>query len=320
MDSLLSPIPEKEREERSKHWTGPMTAMVDMVHGEKDFYMPKRFLEIQDEVRGLEIREDDLFIVSYPKAGTTWSQEMVWQLREGMNLEGGRVAIPKRVPFIEVECLVQRGPGAPDKSVEGFKTLPSPRIGKTHLRSPYLPKDLLSTKGKVIYVTRNPKDVCVSFYHHEKLLNNHQYTGSFEKFAELFLEGKVAYGSYWEHLKYGLEIRQLKNVLFITYEDMKKDIKTEMRRVLEFMEWPELSQEKLDALADHLSFTSCKVNPALNFNPDGDELDEKNPKEFIRKGVVGDWKNMFSTELSEAFDAKMKSYPELMDFTMQYDA
>ncbi|QQP36611.1 Sulfotransferase 1A1, partial [Caligus rogercresseyi] len=57
---------------------------------------------------------------------------------------------------------------------------------------------------------------------------------------------------------YGLEIRQLKNVLFITYEDMKKDIKTEMRRVLEFMEWPELSQKKLDALADHLSFSSCK--------------------------------------------------------------
>ncbi|QQP36612.1 Sulfotransferase 1A1, partial [Caligus rogercresseyi] len=119
--------------------------------------------------------------------------EMVWQLMEGMNLEGGRVAIPKRVPFIEVECLVQQRRGFQDTT----KSKDREDSSTFSLSSQGPPIN----KGKVIYVTRNPKDVCVSFYHHEKLLNNHQYTGSFEKFAELFLEGKVAYGSYWEHLK-----------------------------------------------------------------------------------------------------------------------
>nr|ACO15185.1 Estrogen sulfotransferase, isoform 2 [Caligus clemensi] len=313
----LDPIPNEEREERAKLWTGPQTAMVDMVFRD-EFYMPKRYLEIDDEIKDLEIRPDDLFIISYPKAGTTWSQEMVWQLKQGVDFEGGKTAIPMRVPFLEVESLVQRVEGAPDKGVEFVKDMPSPRIVKSHLRAPYLPKDLLSN-GKVIYVTRNPKDVCVSFYHHEMLLNNHKYTGSFEQFADIFLEGKVAYGSYWAHLKFGLEIKENSNVLFVRYEDMKKDICHEMKRVIDFMDWPEPSEEKMEALREHLNFSSCKKNPALNFNPDGDINDQSNTRQFIRKGIVGDWKNFFSPELSKRFDEKMESYPDLADFDIPYE-
>lgn len=39
---------------------------------------------------------------------------------------------------------------------------------------------------QIIYVTRNPKDTCVSFYHYCKKFHNMM--GSFEDFAELFLE------------------------------------------------------------------------------------------------------------------------------------
>ena len=40
----------------------------------------------------------------------------------------------------------------------------SPRVIKTHLPFEFLPPKLLDT-CKVIFVGRNPKDVCVSFYH-----------------------------------------------------------------------------------------------------------------------------------------------------------
>lgn len=40
----------------------------------------------------------------------------------------------------------------------------------------------------MIHVIRNPKDVCVSFYHHYKFL--HFYTGTFEEFEALFLNDK----------------------------------------------------------------------------------------------------------------------------------
>merc|ERR1719319_171183 len=50
-------------------------------------------------------------------------------------------------------------------SVEFAANLPSPRVIKSHLPFEFLPPKLLDT-CKVIYVGRNPKDTCVSYYHH----------------------------------------------------------------------------------------------------------------------------------------------------------
>jgi hypothetical protein len=38
---------------------------------------------------------------------------------------------------------------------------------------------------QMIYIARNPKDMCVSFYHYCRLF--HDFSGSFEEFAELIL-------------------------------------------------------------------------------------------------------------------------------------
>ncbi|CAB4057876.1 unnamed protein product [Lepeophtheirus salmonis] len=207
MSSLIR-ISEDEKEARSKLWTGPYTTMVNMVSC-KDFYIPERFLEIKEEIESLEIRSDDLFLISYPKAGSTWSQEMVWQLKEGTNFVDCKRNLAQRIPFLELESLVLRGPESPIKSVEAVKNQSSPRIIKSHLLTPFLPKH---------------------FFNKAKLLKNHQYTGSFDEYAELFIQGKVAYGSYWEHLKFGLEIQKLDNVLLLCYEDMKKDLIKEMKK------------------------------------------------------------------------------------------
>lgn len=41
---------------------------------------------------------------------------------------------------------------------------------------------------QVVYVARNPKDMCVSYYHHCRHVYNMK--GTFEEFAELFLQDK----------------------------------------------------------------------------------------------------------------------------------
>nr|ADD38708.1 Estrogen sulfotransferase [Lepeophtheirus salmonis] len=316
--SNLNKISEDEKKARSKLWTGPYTTMVNMV-SEKDFYMPERYLEIKDEIESLEIRSDDLFLISYPKSGSTWSQEMVWQLKEGTNFEDDKQDLGERIPLLELECLYLREPNFPDKSVEAVKNKSSPRIIKSHLLTPFLPKDLLN-RAKVIYIMRNPKDVCVSFYHHEKMLICHEYTGSFEEYAELFLQGKVVYGSYWEHLKFGLEIQKLDNVLLLCYEDMKKDIIKEMKKVLDFMKWDELSEEKLQILNEHLSFNKFQKNSAVNLDLyNGIKVKVNKNGHFIRKGIVGDWKNYFSSEMSDRFDKKTKSYFESEGLQIQYE-
>ena len=40
---------------------------------------------------------------------------------------------------------------------------------------------------QVVYVARNPKDVIVSYFHHHRLFDLHDFTGSLEEFADYFM-------------------------------------------------------------------------------------------------------------------------------------
>ncbi len=54
----------------------------------------------------------------------------------------------------------------------------------------------------MIYVCRNPRDVCVSYFHHFQTFKiSYGYQGDFEQFVDLFLKGQVGSGDYWHHLK-----------------------------------------------------------------------------------------------------------------------
>ena len=61
----------------------------------------------------------------------------------------------------------------------GDPNRPSPRFVKSHLPFSLLNPRLLDV-CKVVYVARNPKDVCVSFYHHMRLLRFHDFLGDLE--------------------------------------------------------------------------------------------------------------------------------------------
>merc|ERR1712021_235182 len=126
-----------------------------------------------------------------------------------------KVPLMARSPFLEMEGLML------EKMIEGMKALgaekgidmdfmidsvkfaanlPSPRVIKTHLPFEFLPPKLLDT-CKVIYVGRNPKDVCVSFYHMHNNSEDHQLQDNFDGFANLFLQEATMFGSYWNMLK-----------------------------------------------------------------------------------------------------------------------
>ncbi len=40
----------------------------------------------------------------------------------------------------------------------------------------------------MVYVARNPKDVIVSYFHHHKLIQFHNFTEDVEKFAQYFMD------------------------------------------------------------------------------------------------------------------------------------
>ena len=75
---------------------------------------------------------------------------------------------------------------------------------------------------QVIYVARNVKDACVSWYYHQTLRG---FKGSFTDMAKLFMEGKQLHCPTLPHIVEAWKLsRDNENLFFTTYEDMKKDL------------------------------------------------------------------------------------------------
>lgn len=75
--------------------------------------------------------------------------------------------------------------------IADIKTMPSPRVIKSHLYYSAIPKGLNEdTQCKYIYIARTPKDVAVSYFHFWGTTRPHNgYNGPWEFFFKLFVEG-----------------------------------------------------------------------------------------------------------------------------------
>ncbi|KAK3926899.1 Luciferin sulfotransferase [Frankliniella fusca] len=294
---------------------------LDSLFGAKDclievnpgrVIMPPRYQDIGDRIRGLRVREDDVWVVSYPRTGSTWTQEMVWCIGNDLDFDRAKKLIQQfRTPRIELTALLDANEDDFAKelgdTVEMVENMASPRYIKSHLPWDLLPEEMAVVKPRVVYVARDPKDMCVSYYHHCRLIYNMK--GSFEEFAELFLQDKAPVGPMWSHILGFWEKRHEPNILFLKYEDLKKDLPATIRRTARFL-GKQLSEDGVLKLADYLSFHNMKNNPAVNLElvmakrRSRDVAAEK-PEDlaFIRKGEVGDWKNYMTDQLVAKFDA-----------------
>ena len=67
--------------------------------------------------------------------------------------------------------------------------MPSPRMNKAHLPLSFFPKDITS-KCKVFYVLRDPRDVICSMYHYCRLQKMWGFEGNLDQFLDQFLTDK----------------------------------------------------------------------------------------------------------------------------------
>jgi len=323
--------PEEDSEVRQYFPSWPLNDCVKYEPG--PVIMPRTFLPIADEVYNFELREDDIWIVTYPKVGTTWTQEIVWMLVNDVDKEAGAKPLYMRTPFLEFGCItagrerkmtddgwmnenLDPEVEGNEKNMEKLKKFANQssliqyanqmkgrRVIKTHMPMEFLPKQILET-CKVVYVCRNVKDACVSYFNHNVNISPHDFQGDFEDFARMFKKDLPMYGSYWHHLLGGWKLRGHKNLKFIWYEDMKKDTKKVIEELCEFVEHP-LSSEKVDALVDHVHVDNMRKNPWVN-PPQGKRL----RMSFIRKGKVGDSKTYFTAEREKEWNEWIKSKTE----------
>ena len=125
------------------------------------FHILRKFEHMGEKIWNFTPRKDDIWIVTYPKCGTTLTQELTWQIVNGVQLDSEESKKPLfvRSPFIEAGCLRVKGDEVkdrPDPIDYAADQLKSPRIIKTHLPISMLPPNILET-SKVLYVSRYRK-------------------------------------------------------------------------------------------------------------------------------------------------------------------
>jgi hypothetical protein len=234
----------------------------------------------------------DVFVSTYPKCGTTWMQFIVLLLvRKGRGLRDGET-INDAFPHLE------------EVGNDVVTTLSEPRLIKTHLpfdRTPW------AACAKYIYVARNPFDCAVSFYHHTRGFPRHYEfaDGTFDDYFECFIRGEVDFGDYFDNLLSWLPRRTEPNVLFATYEGMLADPRAAIERVAEFLGETAAVVARDTALLERIleqsSFRGMRENQA--------RWSSERPAEmpaFVRKGIVGDWRNHFSAAQARRLVAKFE--------------
>nr|XP_044990134.1 sulfotransferase 2A1-like [Jaculus jaculus] len=247
------------------------------------------------------MKDEDTVILTYPKSGTNWLVEIVCLI----HTKGDPKWIQSVFSWRRSPCLESNNGYALLENTEG------PHLMKSHLPFRLFPKSLFNSKAKVIYVIRNPRDVLVSGYFFWKDSKLHKHPKSLQEYLEWFIEGNVPYGSWFEHIRGWMSMRERDNFLVLSYEELKKDTRGTIEKICQFL-GKKLEPEELDSVLQNSSFQVMKDNKMSNFSlvpthyfPNGVLL--------MRKGISGDWKNHFTVAQAEAFNKifqeKMACFP-----------
>ncbi|OVA11874.1 Sulfotransferase domain [Macleaya cordata] len=258
----------------------------------------------------------DFILASNPKTGTTWLKALASYIMNcTRNNDGGGYVIDENVedPLLKnhphelvktLECVTYLKNQTPDLSA-----IPSPRLFHTHLGYNVLLESIKnSTDCKIVYVVRNPNDTFISLWHFMNSARTPE-QGIFpiEEAFENFCNGVYIFGPFFDHvLGYWKEsLNRPNKVMFIKYEEMKKNPREQVKKLASFLGRPLASDEEVDKVVWRCSIDRLKN---LEVNKYGMSLwDGLSKSSFFRIGTVGDWKNYFTSEMKERLEELTRS-------------
>ena len=266
-----------------------------------NFLFPSAFEGVDSAVT-YQARPDDVFISTFPKCGTTWTQQIV-------TLIFNNGVLP---PEVEDSCIFAASPFLEAEGKEAAENVKRPAAIKTHMSYSVIPKH---PDAKYIIVLRNPKDVIVSyFYHHCSRLEDDEPLWSFDQFFELMFRGENAFGDYFDWVLSWWNHRFELKTLFLLYEDMKTDFDKCVKQIAEFLGSEYYDKLKTDGnlmesirkqcSIDHMKQTTDKQMGQRGGKSKQEILEPIREFHIVRKGVVGDWRNHMTDEQSRRIDEK----------------
>ncbi|XP_061725941.1 luciferin sulfotransferase-like isoform X2 [Cydia pomonella] len=262
--------------------------------GDTGYLLPASYKDDADQNRHMTVRPDDVWLASYPRSGTHWTLELIWLLMNDIDFDAS-LKTPLHKKGVNLESkhspsreYLQRIAVFYEESING----PSPRLIYTHIPFSLLPPHLLDT-AKVVYIARDPRDVAVSYYHLHRLL--YIYSSDFKTFWNLFLNNFLRFTPYFPHVKEAWALRHHPNMLFIFYEDMKKDLPSCIRRLADFLS-KEVTDEQMVKLCEHLDIENFRKNESIN--PQWVNNINNAAEGFVRKGISGGWREYFDEDMA----------------------
>ncbi|MBF0240944.1 MAG: sulfotransferase domain-containing protein [Desulfamplus sp.] len=241
-------------------------------------------------------RFDDIFIVTYPRSGTTWLQMILYQLATDGNMEIDHIA--QKVPWFE-RLIDYRIWDSKD-----FEQMNSPRLFKSHLPANEVPKG----GCKYIYVARNGSDVALSYF--EFYRSHLGFKGDFNQFFKLFISGRVQFGSWFDHVASWEKMSKKlpSQVLFLTFEDLKNDFNNQLNKIINFTGFKILESQRADVI-ERCSFRFMKQHED-KFDHITAQIWEKGYQRssFIREGKAGLGKLKLTPEQHSIVQKMLKQF------------
>jgi hypothetical protein len=211
---------------------------------------PTGSCSVESFQRGAEYqpRAEDVFVVTQMKCGTTWMQHVVYEVlqRGGGDLVKSGAALYAVSPWLEGRKSVSLN----EAPLIG-RERPS-RIIKTHFPAQLCPFD---AKARYIYVARHPVSCfasCIDFV----VTNVGAMAPELPAFEEWFRSPDLMWWGTWtDHVKGWWErSQQNNNVLFVYFEEMKRDLPGVIRRVADFLGVAPLNDAEVAAVAEKCGF------------------------------------------------------------------
>ena len=252
-------------------------------------------------------KPDDIFIVTFPKCGTTWMEVIVFTL-----LNNGRAF------DADIDDYFANTPFLDGFGLDAIEKRTRQGTIKTHLPLEYVP---YHPNAKYICVIRDPKDVCTSFHRFvvDLPLCRH-YQNDFSTFFEDFINGETMYGNYFEHLRSLWSHKDDPNVLLISYEQMKDDPIQAIHQIAHFLDI-KLDQNLLDKVLLYSSFEYMKnkYDEARNYFDEQQQQKstenrsfEFSPLTIVQKGSVGGHRSVMDADQIQRLDRLTKKIVQRM--------
>ena len=148
---------------------------------------------------------------------------------------------------------------------------------------------------KYVIGVRDPRDKLVSEYYHSRNFPGHwAHDLANEKTLDKFISYKLETGEFEQEtvnwIKNWIDNRDDNKSIIVKYEDLLSDPIKIFKDIVEFLNF-DIDEDKIKSIVEKHSFK----------NVSGRDRGESDNKQFVRKGISGEWKTAFSDNQKELF-------------------